>query len=152
MSAAESASYLEPTAEAGKLLMTRASSGSIVMLNLLRFRATADYSATPALAPPAPISGREAYRLYVGHTLPSLVRAGGELIFLGEGGPMLIGPSAERWDVAMLVRHRSVEAFLAFASDEEYLAGAGHRSAALEDSRLLPLSEVDATVAFGGQR
>jgi hypothetical protein len=32
-------------------------------------------------------------------------------------------------------------AFLAFASDPKYLAGMGHRAAALEDSRLLPLIE-----------
>ncbi len=41
----------------------------------------------------------------------------------------------------MLVRQRDVAAFLAFASNAEYLAGTGHRTAALEDSRLLPLSE-----------
>lgn len=29
----------------------------------------------------------------------------------------------------------------AFAADEGYLAGLGHRTAALEDSRLLPLVE-----------
>ena len=42
---------------------------------------------------------------------------------------------------AVLVRQRDVAAFLAFASNAEYLAGLGHRTAALEDSRLLPLSE-----------
>jgi hypothetical protein len=31
--------------------------------------------------------------------------------------------------------------FLAFASDQSYLLGMGHRTAALEDSRLLPLVE-----------
>ena len=31
--------------------------------------------------------------------------------------------------------------FMAFASNEAYLAGIGHRTAALEDSRLLPLVE-----------
>jgi hypothetical protein len=30
---------------------------------------------------------------------------------------------------------------MAFASNAEYLAGIGHRTAALEDSRLLPLQE-----------
>lgn len=33
----------------------------------------------------------------------------------------------------------SVASFLAFATNKEYLAGIGHRTAALEDSRLLPL-------------
>jgi hypothetical protein len=30
---------------------------------------------------------------------------------------------------------------MAFARDEEYMKGIGHRTAALEDSRLLPLAE-----------
>ena len=39
----------------------------------------------------------------------------------------------------MLVRQASAAAFLSFAQDAAYLAGLGHRTAALEDSRLLPL-------------
>jgi len=105
------------------------------MLNLLRFRATADYSATPHLAPKAPISGEDAYRLYMEHTRPHLKNAGGEIRFLGRGGKFLIGPSDERWDAAMLVSQASPAAFLAFASNPEYLSGMGHRVAALEDSR-----------------
>jgi hypothetical protein len=41
----------------------------------------------------------------------------------------------------MLVRQASVDSFFAFASNPEYLAGTGHRTAAVEDSRLLPLVE-----------
>jgi hypothetical protein len=118
--------------------------GSIVMLNLLRFRQTADYSATPELAPSTAISGAAAFQRYIEHTLPYLRESGGDLLFLGSGGPFLIGPPDERWDLAMLVRQKSVDSFLAFASHEGYLAGIGHRTAALEDSRLLPLSEVAA--------
>lgn len=109
------------------------------MLNLLRFRDVADYAAAPHLAPKEPISGAEAFRRYVDHTLPYLTRSGGALLFLGDGGSFLIGPPHERWDMVMLVRQESPESFLAFASDAEYLAGLGHRTAALEDSRLLPL-------------
>ena len=36
---------------------------------------------------------------------------------------------------------RSVQDFMAFASNPAYLSGIGHRQAALEDSRLLPLIE-----------
>ena len=133
--------FLEPTQEAGRALMGRNILGSVVMLNLLRFREQADYSATPSLAPKEPISGAEAYQLYVEHTLPHLQKSGGEVIFLGRGGDFLIGPSDERWDAALLVRQHSVAAFIAFASDVDYLAGIGHRLAALEDSRLLPLVE-----------
>ena len=106
---------------------------------------TQDYSASPKLASPTPISGAAAHRLYAAHTLPHL---GGAMTFLGRGGTFLIGPSDERWDVAMLVRHRSVASFMAFASDEGYFAGMGHRTAALEDSRLLPLVEGQTAEAF----
>ncbi len=135
--------YLEPTQESGRAFFSRQISGSVVMLNLLRFRELADYSAAPDLAPASPISGAAAYRLYMEHTLPYLEKSGGEIIFFGKGGEFLIGPSEERWDAVMLVRQASMASFLEFASNQEYLAGIGHRLAALEDSRLLPLMESD---------
>jgi uncharacterized protein (DUF1330 family) len=141
MSQEKTHSYLEPTQESGRQFFAQGITGPIVMLNLLRFRATADYSATPDLAPPSPITGEEAYRRYMEHTLPHLERSGGNLLFFARGGAFLIGPSNERWDAAMLVAQKSSAAFLAFASNPEYLAGIGHRLAALEDSRLLPLVE-----------
>ena len=69
--------YLEPTQESGRVFVTRGISGSVVMLNLLRFRPVADYSATPELAPVSPISGEAAYHLYMEHTLPHLKASGG---------------------------------------------------------------------------
>jgi hypothetical protein len=135
------AAYLDVTDEAGREFFMRRVSGPIVMLNLLRFRAQADYSASPHLAPSEPIDGATAYQRYIDHTLPLLRRSGGDVVFLGRGGPFLIGPPDERWDAALLVRQRSVADFMAFASDKEYLVGIGHRAAALEDSRLLPLVE-----------
>jgi uncharacterized protein (DUF1330 family) len=131
--------YLEPTQESGRAFFMRGISGSVVMLNLLRYRAVADYSAAPELAPAAPISGEQAYRIYMKHTLPHLEKSGGKLLFFGHGGAFLIGPDHERWDAAMLIEQSSPSAFMAFASNAEYLAGVGHRTAALEDSRLLPL-------------
>ncbi len=131
--------YLEASQEGGAALFRRKISGEVVMLNLLRFREEADYSASPELKPENPISGAEAYQRYIEHTLPLLRKSGGELLFLGEGGTFLIGPAEERWDMAMLVRQSSLEDFMAFASDEAYLKGIGHRTAALIDSRLLPL-------------
>jgi hypothetical protein len=135
--------YLDVTEEAGRALFMRRIAGAVVMLNLLRFRARADYSATPHLAPPEPIDGATAYQRYIEHTLPLLRKSGGDVMFLGRGGAFLIGPPDERWDAALLVRQRSVADFIAFASDKEYLAGVGHRTAALEDSRLLPLVEAE---------
>ena len=133
--------YLEPTQESGRVFFMSGMTGRVVMLNLLRYRATADYSATPQLAPAAPVTGEAAYRLYMEHTMPYLERSGGRVLFFGRGGGFLVGPESERWDAAMLVEQASTAAFLAFASNAEYLAGMGHRTAALEDSRLLPLHE-----------
>ncbi len=134
--------YMEPTQDSGRAFFTRGIEGTVVMLNLLRFRATADYSAAPELAPADPITGEQAYRLYMEHTMPHLEASGGRLLFYGRGGGFLIGPPEERWDAAMLVEQSSPRAFMAFASNAAYLAGMGHRTAALEDSRLLPLEEV----------
>jgi uncharacterized protein (DUF1330 family) len=141
MTTARSPAYLEPSSDAARAFFSAPPAGRVVMLNLLRFRAIADYAASPELAPPKPISGEAAYRRYMEHTLPHLEASGGSVLFYGRGGNFLIGPPDERWDAAMLVSQASVAAFLAFASNREYLAGMGHRAAALEDSRLLPLRE-----------
>ncbi|MDQ1357558.1 MAG: hypothetical protein QOF20_949 [Acidimicrobiaceae bacterium] len=109
------------------------------MLNLLRFREWADYSAFPELAPVEPISGSAAYERYVRHTVPFLVASGGSIDFFGTGGPVFVGPDDERWDLVMLIRQASVHDFFAFASNQGYLAGVGHRTAATADSRLIPI-------------
>ena len=133
--------HLEPTPASGRAFFMRGITGSVVMLNLLRYHAIADYSAAPQLAPTRPIAGEAAYRLYMDHTLPHLEKSGGKLLFFGQGGSFLIGPDNERWDAVMLVQQSSPAAFMAFASNAEYRAGMGHRTAALEDSRLLPIQE-----------
>ncbi|MHA3976240.1 hypothetical protein ACW9UR_01030 [Halovulum sp. GXIMD14794] len=135
-------SHLAPTQAAAVATLARAIPGPVVMLNLLRFRETADYAETPELAPEHPISGAQAFDRYIEHTLPHLRASGGELLFLGSGGPWLIGPEGEHWDAAMLVRQASVAAFLAHARNEALMAGAGHRTAALLDARLLPLDQL----------
>ena len=134
--------FLEPTQAAGAALFRRNISGEIVMLNLLRFREVADYSANPDLMPDEPISGREAYQKYIDFTLPFLTESGGGIVFLGEGGKYFIGPQDEQWDMALLIRQNSLSDFFAFASNPKYLVGLGHRTAAVEDLRLLPLVEV----------
>ena len=133
--------FLEVSQEVGAALFARNITGEVVMLNLLRFREVADYSANPELMPNGPISGAEAYQKYIDHTLPFLRESGGDLVFLGKGGKYLIGPQGDQWDLVMLVRQKSLSDFFAFSSNKEYLAGVGHRTAALEDSRLLPLVE-----------
>ena len=53
--------YLDPSDINARRLFQRGIAGPVSMLNLLRFRDVADYSALPELAPPAPVSGLAAY-------------------------------------------------------------------------------------------
>jgi hypothetical protein len=133
--------HLDPSDTSARRFLKRGIEGPVVMLNLLRFREVADYAGSPELAPPSPISGRDAYDRYVRHTIPFLDATGGSIDFYGSGGHYFVGPPDERWDLVMLIRQASVDDFLAFASNPAYLAGMGHRTAALEDSRLLPIVE-----------
>ena len=143
MAETDSPRYLDVRPDAVRELFARAPTGPIVMLNLIRLRTVADYASNAAAAPPGPISGRAAFDRYIEETLPLLRKSGGELLFLGNGAGFLIGPADERWDVAMLVRQKDLQTFLAFATDDAIQAALVHRTAAVEDSRLLPLAEVD---------
>jgi len=137
--------YLEPTQESGRHFVMKGLQGEVVMMNLLRFKTIADYSAHPALRPEQPISGAAAFDRYIEHTKPFLEESGGKILFIGKGDSFLIGPQEERWDLMMLIQQKSADAFLAFANHQEYLKGIGHRLAAIEDSRLLPLSALGTT-------
>ncbi|MDX6539994.1 MAG: hypothetical protein QOI71_1604 [Gaiellales bacterium] len=131
--------FLDPSDNNALRFIERRIEGPLTMMNLLRFRDWADYSATPELAPAEPISGSAAYDLYVRHTVPFLVASGGSVEFFGTGGALFVGPEDERWDLVMLIRQASVDDFFAYASNEAYMAGVGHRTAAVEDARMLPL-------------
>jgi uncharacterized protein (DUF1330 family) len=134
-------SYLDVTQESGKLFFTSNIVGPIVMLNLLRFNEVADFTTCPELKPVSPISGRACYNMYMKHTSPFLKEAGGELLYLGNTQPYVIGPLEEKWDMMLLVKHASKEEFLKFASNEKYQKIKGYRTAALADSRLMPILE-----------
>lgn len=133
--------HIHANQETGKAFFMRGIPGPVVMLNLLKFKDVADYSGSPELTPNDEISGKEAYTLYMQGVGPLLEAAGGEVLFRGKGGSFLIGPESESWDLVLVVKHASVQKFMAFAQDEAYLKIAGHRTAALQDSRLLPMEE-----------
>lgn len=136
--------YIDVTPEAGKdFYLKFQNQGKLVMLNLLKFRTKANYSGFEHLKPEVEISGAEAYQLYVEHTLPELKNAGSRIIYYGKSENFLIGPEWEKWDALLLVEHESIEKFMGFAQNKEYQKNVGHRTAALEDSRLLPSQELE---------
>ena len=136
--------YLEANPHAGKkFYQDFLDKDKVVMLNLLKFKRIADYANLEALAPENEITGEEAYQVYLDKTLTELKKAGGRIIYFGSSTHFLIGPETEKWDAVLLVEHQSVTKFMEFAQSNDYLKNAGHRTAALEDSRLLPTSEIE---------
>ncbi|MCW8126177.1 DUF1330 domain-containing protein [Microbulbifer halophilus] len=104
----------------------------VVMLNLLRFREQADYkNGEPAC------SGREAYRRYGEKAVAHLQGVGAKLVWHGNAKASVIAPPDEQWDEILLVRYPSVEKFVEMVTDPDYRELAKHRTAALEDARLV---------------
>jgi len=106
----------------------------ITMLNLLRYRAAADYTGQPDASP---CSGKAAYARYAEQAVACVEAFGGRVVFAGGAHVIAIGPADERWDDVLLVEYPSTQAFLDMANSERYRAFAFHREAAIEDSRLV---------------
>jgi uncharacterized protein (DUF1330 family) len=105
-----------------------------VMLNLLRYRAQADYSQHPQQTP---CSGRDAFKRYAKQSITCIEGVGGKVLFIGAALATVIGPEAERWDEIFLVQYPSRRAFVDMIASTQYRSIAFHRSAALQDSRLI---------------
>ncbi|WP_420622077.1 DUF1330 domain-containing protein [Candidatus Poriferisodalis sp.] len=109
----------------------------VVMLNLLRYRETAEsgYGVDG-------LSGQAAYREYGRRFAELHPRFGGEPIWMGCAGHTAVGPTSEQWDIAILVRYPTRAQFLAMFRDPDYLAIAPIRAAALEDSRIIETTQL----------
>jgi len=114
----------------------------IQMLNLIRLKAAADY---PEGHPNhgKGMSGLDAYRAYGRTTAHIFARVGGRQVWVGRPETVVTGPAEERWDLAFIAEYPSAGAFLAMVTDPEYRELVKHRSAGVEDSRLIRLAPVD---------
>jgi uncharacterized protein (DUF1330 family) len=113
-----------------------AADAPIIMLNLLRYRAQANYSDHPH---EPPCSGRDAFKRYARLSIVCIEASGGKVLFMGNAAASVIGPIDEQWDDIFLVQYPSRAAFLQMIATPEYRAINFHRSAALQDSRLIPV-------------
>lgn len=104
----------------------------IVMLNLLRFRERADYSQGGQGG-----TGKQAYARYSKAVIPLLLEVGGHPLWMGKGRHAFIAPEGESWDEVLLVYYPSRRAFLRMVESDAYQRIMIHRTAALEDSRLV---------------
>ncbi|ERP86167.1 hypothetical protein Q670_16880 [Alcanivorax sp. P2S70] len=108
----------------------------IVMLNLLRFRDKAQYKDGEA-----DYSGREAYQKYSEVAFGKVKGVGGEMVWKGRALAGVIAPEGETWHSVLLVRYPSKQAFALMLADPEYREATRHRTAALEEARLVAMQE-----------
>lgn len=120
----------------------------IHMLNLVRLRPLADY---PEGHPDhgKGLSGLDAYRAYGRTTAHIFARVGGRQVWVGRPEGVVTGPADERWDLAFIAEYPNAGAFLAMVTDPEYRELVQHRTAGVEDSRLIRLAPVEPGEGFG---
>ena len=103
-----------------------ATDGPFVMVNLLRFKAQADYGDGPS-----DLTGREAYERY-GAAVTALIEArGGRLVFGGDVTGLIVGEIEEPWDLIALVEYPSPKVFTEIMLSPEYAEIEPHRIAGL---------------------
>lgn len=129
---------IDPTADQVRALRDQGRDGPIVMMNLLKFRAQADYPADSGMTP---CTGAEAYARYA-HAFTVLVGevSQAEVIYDGPCEQVFIGQAgteATDWDKLLLVRYPSRQHFLAMMADATYRAALVHRYAGLERTILI---------------
>ena len=130
--------YVNSTPEAYQAMQELPADQPLDMLNLIRFRESADYPAGSDFAKQN-MSGLQAYMEYGRHSSPILEKVGGRTIYNGIPQLSLIGPKHESWDAIFIISYPNAQAFLAFVNDPEYKKHAFHRKAAVADSRLIRL-------------
>ncbi len=130
-------SSVNPSSEQiAAMLASAGAPGVINMINLIRFRARANYPADHARAGEI-LSGEQAYQRYMAATAPFIAKLGARVVWAGTPNLVVIGPADERWDMAFIVEYPSVAAMLSMLGDSEYQKVGVHRTAAIEDSRLI---------------
>lgn len=104
-----------------------AEDGPFVMVNLLKFKARAEY----ADGSDPDLTGRQAYARYAEAVAGLIVGLGGRIRYSGEVTGLMIGEVDELWDMVALAEYPSLAAFRAMATSPEMRAIEHHRSAGL---------------------
>lgn len=124
---------LYPTPEQFQALLAGPADQPVVMLNLLRFKPTAD-------PPDAGLSGEEAYRRYADAMVAFVASKGGRVLWTGRVDSQVIGTGAEPFTMVGLVEYPSRQAFLEIATDPYVQDIGAHRAAGLEGQWLLAMT------------
>jgi uncharacterized protein (DUF1330 family) len=125
--------HVYPTSDQIMSLAADSRPGPIAMLNLVKFRAKAEYPDGRA----DDVSGREAYMRYAVQMRVLVEAAGGRFIFLGDVNGVVIGEVEEPWDAVGIVEYPSREVFHRIATSAEVQAIGIHREAGLAGQLLI---------------
>lgn len=110
--------------------------GPINMINLLRFRAKADYGEDSSQPP---CTGQEAYFTRYLPAFSAVEGAGSSsVVWIGNVEAILVAPEGERWHAAAIVEYPDIDTLKNIVNSPKYQADASpHRLAALEDFRFI---------------
>jgi len=126
-----------PTAAQIEALRSDRSPKPIVMLNLLKFRAKAQYPDGRK----TDLTGQQAYEIYAEAMQKIVEREGGKFLFAGDVKYLAVGEVEDLWDVAGLVQYPSAAAFAKIATSPEVAEIGVHRTAGLEGQLLICVSQ-----------
>ena len=109
------------------------STGEVVMLNLLKYKASAEDGQGG--------TGAEAYQRYAEQAVRMGEAQGGPILWLGRPDQVLIGDAAaDAWDAVALVRYPSRSHFIDMVSQPSYQEAHTHREGGLERTVLLAMT------------
>ncbi|MCE2729556.1 MAG: DUF1330 domain-containing protein [Sphingomonadaceae bacterium] len=112
--------------------------GPFVMVNLLKFKETAEY----ADGSDADLSGAKAYARYGKGIQACLAAVDGKQIYAGPVTGLMIGEVEELWDMVALVEYPSLAAMQKMMSSPEYRAIEVHRKAGLAGQLNIRTSQI----------
>ncbi|WP_209547141.1 MULTISPECIES: DUF1330 domain-containing protein [unclassified Ruegeria] len=141
-------SYIDPDRDQFEAFKALDRDKPIEMLNLVNFRAKAQYPPAHELAD-ADLTGAQAYQNYGAETAAIIERIGARILWRGVFESTLIGPADEVWDAVFIARYPTAHAFLEMVTDPAYQAAVIHRQAAVETSRLIRCGSGEAGATFG---
>lgn len=118
--------------------------GSLVMVNLNRYRERAAYASAPPGGGSPDVPGREAYERYGAKAVEVLTRLGGEILWHSSATMTVIGNDSDVYDEVIAVRYPSAQAFLDLALDPEIAVALAHRDAGLERAVLIRCEDAGA--------
>ncbi len=133
---------LPTSAERIEAMQADGPDGPICMVNLLKFKDSAEY----ADGRETDLTGRQAYQLY-GRAVSQLIGDyGGEVVFVGDVTFLALGQVEDLWDEVAIAKYPNRRALWDMSTSAEWQEAAVHRAAGLAGQ--LNIETVSPMVAF----